>query len=94
MGRAGHSSEIAYLASPVTGAGVQVDRLECLLLLAERQKAEPIDFVWRIIGPQGVRLVADGKRMEGEAENRAELTKRAARFKTERRPVLQALGIA
>lgn len=94
MGRAVHSSEIAYLASPVTGAGVQVDRLECLLLLAERQKAEPIDFIWRVIGPQGVRLVADGKRLEGEAENRAELTKRATRFKTERRPVLQTLGIA
>jgi hypothetical protein len=94
MQRALTSGEVNYLASPVVGSGVPVARLEALMLLALRRKADPARFVWQAIGSQGIRLMVEGKRLETEAENLTELGKRAEEFKAERLPMLQGLGVS
>jgi hypothetical protein len=91
--RATTGAEIAYLASPVTGSGVPVNRIEMLMLLALGRQADPVRFVWQTVAPQGVRMVVEGKRLETEGENLAELARRFEEFKTERIPLLRSLGI-
>jgi len=88
------SGEISYLASPVIGSGVPVSRVEALMLLALQRKFDPARLVWQNLGPQGIRLVVEGKRLDTEAENLAELAKRSEQFKAERLPILRHLGIA
>jgi predicted O-methyltransferase YrrM len=92
--RAVTGGEINYLASPVTGSGVPVGRVEMLVLLAERRKVDPVRFIWQSIAPQGVRMQVDGKRLDTEEENLTEIAKRTAEFKAERLPMLQGLGIS
>jgi hypothetical protein len=64
-----------------------------LMLLALRRNVDPARFVWQSIARQGVRMVVEGKRLETEEENLAELGKRCEEFKAERVPLLQSLGI-
>jgi len=98
MQRAAASSDMAFLASPVTGGGVPVSRIEQLFLLArEEQAAAPAAWAghaWRIFASQGQSLIKDGKPLEGEADNVAELTRQAEVLATQRLPVLVSLGIA
>jgi predicted O-methyltransferase YrrM len=93
LDRATTGGEINYLASPVTGSGVPVARLEMLMLLALRRNVDPVSFVWQSIARQGIRMVVEGKRLETEPENLAELGKRFDEFKLERLPLLRGLGI-
>jgi predicted O-methyltransferase YrrM len=92
--RATNSGEISYLSSPVIGSGVAVSRLEMLILLALRRKADPVRFVWQSFASQGVRMLVDGKRLNTEEENLTEIGKRLEEFKSERIPLLQHLGIS
>ena len=89
--------EIEYLASPATGGGVPVDRLQQLFLLAvlqEQQSAEDIvAFVWRHISALDKKLVKEGVRLESEEDNLAELMSQAQLFFLQRLPVLQALQV-
>jgi len=83
------------LASPVTGGGLPVDRIEQLFLLAHQQKADDAPaFVWRILDSIGQRLVQDGKAIETPEGNLKELADRHASFLERRLPVFQQLGIA
>ena len=95
--RARDSGDIQYLASPVTGGGVHVDRFQQLFLLAIRDgaKAPPAwaSFAWQILGPVGTRLLKDGKVIETDAGNLAELNARATDFVTKRLPVLKSMQI-
>jgi SAM-dependent methyltransferase len=97
IARARSSAEIAHLASPVTGGGVPVGRIQQLFLAAlESGPAEAdrlAEVVWRILAAQGERMVKDGQRIDGAAENRAELTRLAAEFIQHRWPVLKALEV-
>ena len=93
--RAKASADLGFLASPVTGGGVQADRFQQLFLLARTQKeSDPAAFVWNILNAQGQRLVKDGNAIESPEENLAELRTRLAEFEEKRLPVLQQLGIA
>jgi hypothetical protein len=94
LDRARFSADHNFLASPVTGAGFQIERINQLILLAGRQKKDPVRFVWEIIAGQGQRLVKDGKAIESEADNLAELTARVATFEEKVLPVLKRLKIA
>ncbi len=98
MNKARSSSEIGYLASPVTGGGIVVNRFQQLFLLARSQgKATPqawAEFAWQIVSSQGQKLVKEGKTLETAEENLAELTAQAQEFEQKRLPVLKALGIA
>ena len=92
------SSDIGYLASPVTGGGISSGRFQQLFLLARSQgKLQPDEwaaFVWSILAAQGQRLLKDGKTLESEADNLAELTAQANTFAGKQLPILKALQIA
>lgn len=92
------SSDIQFLASPVTGGGVPVSRLAQLFLLARSQgRQQPSDwaqFAWQLLAAQGQRLIKEGKTLETPEENLAELTAQAIDFAAKQLPILKALQIA
>ncbi len=92
------SVDISYLASPVTGGGVTVNRFEQLFLLAlaqgKKQPAEWAQVVWGILAGQGQKLVKDGKTLETAEENLAELILQAQDFAAKKLPILKAFQIA
>lgn len=98
MAKARASSEIGYLASPVTGGGVAVGRFEQLFLLAlvhgKKQPAEWAQGAWQILQAQGQKLVKEGKALDTPEDNLAELTQQANVFAQKRLPILKALQIA
>ena len=91
------SADIAYLASPVTGGGVPVNRFQQLFVMALQQgKKKPEDwaaFVAQILASQGQKIVKDGKPIETAQEQLAELTTQATDFATKQLPILKALQI-
>jgi SAM-dependent methyltransferase len=97
MQKARASNELSYLASPVTAGGVTVPRFQQLFLLARQQgHKQPADwahFVWSIMAAQGQRLVKEGKTLETEADNLAELTTQATAFADKQLPILRALMV-
>lgn len=95
MKRAQSSADLQFLASPVTGGGVSVDRFAQLFLLGRQQKqADPTQFAWAVLESQGQRILKDGKTLQTAEENRAELRLRYDQFVTKQLPVLEQLGIA
>lgn len=97
MNKARGSSEIAYLASPVTGGGVSIGRFQQLFLMAlsqgKKQPAEWAQFVWQLLASQGQKIVKEGKLMETQDENLAELTNQAQAFAEKQLPILKALQV-
>lgn len=97
MQKARSSSELSYLASPVTGGGINIGRFQQLFLLAmiqgKKQPVEWAEFVWQILELQGQKIVKDGKMLETAEENIAELSVQAQDFSLKRLPVLKALQI-
>ncbi len=98
MSKCRSSNDFAYLASPVTGGGVNVSRVQQLFLLARNQgKKQPQEwaqFVWQHLQAMNQRLTKEGQALESAEENLAELTRQAAEFAEKRLPVLEALKIA
>jgi hypothetical protein len=98
INKARGSNDISYLASPVTGGGISVNRFQQLFLLAlsqgKKQPTEWAQVVWTIIAAQGQKLVKEGKTLETPEENLAELTEQAKEFAEKQLPVLKALQIA
>lgn len=96
--RAKNSGDINFLASPVLGGGIIVNRFEQLFLcaLAENKKsADAIaSSVWEILNEQGQTLLSNGKRIETPEENIAQLKTMAQEFLDKRMPILKALQIA
>ena len=97
LGLARVSNDIAYLSSPVTGGAVAANRFEQLFLLAGAQgRKQPADWAqaaWQVLQLTGQRLVKDGKALEAEADNLAELTRQAQEFAEKRIPVFRALQV-
>ncbi len=95
--RARDNADISYLASPVTGGGIAVERSQQLYLLAthhgKKTVAEQAEFAWECISSLGEHIVKEGKQLESAEENIAELTQLAGVFNEKRRPLLKALGI-
>ncbi|MGE4369924.1 MAG: methyltransferase regulatory domain-containing protein [Burkholderiaceae bacterium] len=95
--KARSSSDVAYLASPVTGGGVNVSRFQQLFLLALAQgKKQPVEwaqFVWQLLKLQQQKLIKEGKTLETDDENVAELTAQAQVFAAQQLPVLKALQV-
>ncbi len=87
-------AQIQYLASPVTGGGLAVDRISQLMLLA-RQEGVPREqwpaYAWHCLDTHGQRLLKDGQAVESRADNIAELGLLADAMQTELLPVLQRL---
>ena len=98
IGKARSSDEITFLASPVTGGGVSVNRFQQLFLLARSQGQklpnEWAQFVWQVLAAQGQKIVKEGKPLDTPEENLAELNAQAAAFAQKQLPILRALQIA
>ena len=98
MAKSRSSSELSYLASPLTGGGVGVPRFHQLFLLGRlqglKQPAEWAKFGWNILAAQGQRLIKDGKTLADPVDNLAELTAQAQAFADKTLPLLKALQIA
>jgi hypothetical protein len=81
----------------VTGGGIPVGRFEQLFLLAmsqgKKQPGEWAQFVWGILHAQGQKLVKEGKTLEADEQNLAELNEQARKFGEKQVPVLRALGV-
>jgi hypothetical protein len=91
--RAQTSTELTFLASPVTGGGVPLERVTQLFILARATKQEDeAAFAWKVLSEQNHRLMKDGVIVESAEENLAELRIRLDIFKT-RLPILGQLGI-
>lgn len=94
LAKARHSGDLSYLASPVTGSGVPVNRFMQLFLLAvQENSADPVAYVWNIFRQNNQKLTKDGKALETDEENIASLKERYADFQ-KHMPVLKRLGIA
>ena len=95
--RSRFSSEITFLASPVTGGGIAVNRFQQLFLFAMRNgKKEPQDWaseVWSVLSTQNQRLLKEGKTLESAEDNIQELVNQANDFARKRLPILKALEI-
>jgi SAM-dependent methyltransferase len=91
------SNEVAYLASPVTGGGLQVGRIQQLFLRSvmsgAQQPSEWAAEVWRILESQGHRLMKDGRKLDDVQENQAELLAQAEAFARERLELLRRLEV-
>ncbi len=98
LNKARGSGDIGFLASPVTGGGITVNRFQQLFLLALTQgKKQPADwaqFVWQILVSQGQKIIKEGKTLETPEENLAELSTQAQTFAEKQLPILKALQIA
>ena len=92
------SGDIAYLASPVTGGGLQVSRFAQLFLLARseghRRAEDWAKYVWNLLLTQRQRIVKDGKAIESNEDNLAELQRQATEFESTQLQVLKALMVA
>jgi len=87
-----------FLAAPTIGSGAFVANPEQLIILAMRSIKKPdarsiTDFVWKRFKEQNKRLIKEGKRIEDEADNIAELETRVHDFTQQRLPVLKQLGV-
>ncbi|KPF82565.1 hypothetical protein IP70_21540 [alpha proteobacterium AAP38] len=87
------SSDLQYLASPVSGSGHTYDRIQMLFLTAMRKGGDAPEFVWNNLRQQNQRLLKDGKALETPEENLAELRARFADFQTKVLPFTKRLGI-
>ena len=98
LGQARSSSDIAYLASPVTGGGVPLGRFQQLFLSAQKQglklPGEWADAAWQTLNAQNPRVIKDGKALDSPEKNLAELSSQADNFAEQKLSVLQALQIA
>ena len=95
--KARFSAEITFLASPVTGGGIAVNRFQQLFLLAVRNgKKQPQDWVsevWSVLAAQNQRLIKEAKTLESAEDNIQELVNQANDFARKRLPILKALEI-
>jgi SAM-dependent methyltransferase len=95
MEKAKSTADFQYLASPVTGGGIAVDRFQQLFMLARQLKQpDPVLFAWNALNEVGQKLIKEGKMLETVEENHAELRIRLSNFMEKQLPVLQQLGIA
>ena len=92
-----HSADVQYLASPVAGGGIAVNRFQQLFLKAlkdgRKTPAEWAQDAWAVLFAQGQRLAKDGKAIESPEDNLAELGQQASAFEAQRLPILRALQV-
>ena len=95
--RAKFNEEINFLASPLTGMGVNVNRIHQLFLPAAKAGEKSADKLaaaaWEILSRQGQRMVLDGKKIEEPEENIAQLKKLAEEFLSKALPIYKALQL-
>jgi SAM-dependent methyltransferase len=97
VGRAKLSNEVAYLASPVIGGGVQVSRFEQMFLDARaRGKKTPDDWArdaWQVLAKQNQSIIKNGVVLKTPDENLEELSAYAKALAERALPLYQRLGV-
>lgn len=97
LNKARGNSELAYLATPVTGGALLVGRSQQLFVLAIqnglKKPEEWATFVESILRTQGQKIVKKGKALETQDEMLAELKTLANDFSAKQLPILKALLI-
>jgi Predicted methyltransferase regulatory domain len=92
------STDINYLASPVLGGGIGVNRFQQLFLKSLKQgRNTPQEWAgdaWKTLSSQGQRLLKDSKPIDSDEENVTFLTTMAEEFKAKRLPILRAVKTA
>lgn len=95
--RADVRPQVDFLASPVTGGGVQVPRFQQLFVAAIADGAATPQawaaHAWSRLEALGQKLLKEGQLVESAEENLAELTRQAEEFQAKRLSVLKALEI-
>lgn len=96
--RGGDASEFSFLASPGLGSGVMVPRLPQLYLMAMRRNpnisaAAMASMVWTQLKNTAQALVKDGKTIEGDEANTAELRVRIGEWQRDNLPLLKSLAV-
>lgn len=90
--------EQGALASPVTGGAITADRFHQLFLLAYQDgQRRPQDWArgaHSVLLSLGQRIVIEGKAVESDQQQLAELERRAGKFGEFLLPIFQALGVA
>jgi SAM-dependent methyltransferase len=94
LNKARGGGDVNYLANPVTGGGLAVNRFQQLFVLAYQQgkksSEEMAQFAWNTIFAQGQRLLKEGKTLETAEDNLSELTAQASTFNSKLLPILRA----
>jgi hypothetical protein len=95
--KARFNKDITFLASPVTGGGIEVSHILQLFLLAinegKKQPKEWAQTAWAVLSSQNQLVLKDGKVIETAEGNLEELVKQANGFKEKSIPILKALKI-
>lgn len=95
--RAKFADEISYLASPVTGGGVALNRFERIFTAAifdgKNSIDEIADYTWKIFKSQAQVLTIEGKQLLTAEENIAEIQKAIKPFLENRLPVLKTFKV-
>lgn len=93
--RAEFDASINFLASPLTGCGVVVNRFQQIFLAnykgGERSASDLANSAWKILQKQGQNLVQDGKLISTPEENLIQLNILAETFLTRELPIFKAL---
>jgi predicted O-methyltransferase YrrM len=88
------SDDLRFLASPVSGGMVPIDRVTRLFLLAlEEVQADAPAFVWNVLNSFGARVAKDNRKLETPEENLAELRVLFETFNNQKLPVFRSVGI-
>jgi SAM-dependent methyltransferase len=89
--------DLGFLASPVSGGGVNVSRFDQLFLAAlaagKKSPKEWAEHSWAVLSGNGESLLKEGKPLEGAQANIDELHLQAQVFSDMRLPIFRALGI-
>lgn len=92
------SNDLGYLASPIIGGGVSVNRFQQMFLQSIQQgkfdTSEWAHDAWNIISAQGQHLMKEGKKLGSSEENLVVLVEQAQTFANKQLPILKALQIA
>ena len=95
--KAKYSGDIQYLASPVTGGGIVVNRVEQLILSnliqGKKDSNDLVQSTWSILNLQNHKLVKDGAAIQSDEDNLAEMSRLVSEFKETRLPILKALEV-
>jgi SAM-dependent methyltransferase len=95
--RARFSGDIAWLASPVIGGGVQVGRFEQMFLGARargyKTASEWATDAWQTLSKQGQAIIKDGEILQGPEANLRELDAQAQALAGKRLEILQRLQV-
>ena len=87
---------INFLASPVTGGGVYIDRVQQLFLNGKQRNCQDTEalaeFASSVLASNGQYVVKEGKTL-GVAEGRDELTTQAKAFEMKTLPILRELKV-